>query len=216
MKPFAEIIGNNIVRSGDVITLDFEEVEYIRQPFGTRVENVTPFLVTFYAGAVALVPETDVWIDTQTLEPHNVEFENDLFDSMVAATGAEVTSDADGNRTGVSPIIWDSWETTGVNVDQELDVNISTNQIGSDSDIDNDTNTSGNTTSTTTTTTTTTEFETEVSVGSEITTSLDQQRTGQQITINETTQTESLGESIVDREIIHFLRARNIETTGQE
>tara|TARA_R100000005_G_scaffold96717_1_gene86626 strand:+ start:7462 stop:15024 length:7563 start_codon:yes stop_codon:yes gene_type:complete len=213
-EAFAEIIGNNIVRSGDVITLDFEEVEYIRQPFGTRVENVTPFLVTFYAGAVALVPETDVWIDTQTLEPHNVEFENDLFDSMVAATGAEVTSDADGNRTGVSPIIWDSWETTGVNVDQELDVNISTNQIGSDSDTDNDTNTSGNTTSTTTTTTTTTEFETEVSVGSEITTSLDQQRTGQQITINETTQTESLGESIVDREIIHFLRARNIETTA--
>ena len=46
MKRF-EIIGNNIVRSGDVITLDFEEVEYIRQPFGTRVENVTPFLVTF-------------------------------------------------------------------------------------------------------------------------------------------------------------------------
>ena len=84
----------------------------------------------------------------------------------------EVTSDADGNRTGVSPIIWDSWETTGVNVDQELDVNISTNQIGSDSDTDNDTNTSGNTTSTTTTTTTTTEFETEVSVGSEITTTL--------------------------------------------
>ena len=69
-----------------------------------------------------LVPETDVWIDTQTLEPHNVEFENDLFDSMAA--GAEVTSDVDGNRTGVSPIIWDSWETTGVNVDQELDVNV--------------------------------------------------------------------------------------------
>ena len=85
-ESFAEIIGNNIVRSGDVITLDFEEVEYIRQPFGTRVENVTPFLVTFYCN-VALVPETDVWIDTQTLEPHNVEFENDLFDSM-AATGA--------------------------------------------------------------------------------------------------------------------------------
>ena len=43
---------------------------------------------------------------------------------------------------------------------------------------------------------------------------MDQQRQGQQITINETTQTESLGESIVDREVIHFLRARNIETTA--
>ena len=29
-EAFAEIIGNNIVRSGDVITLDFEEVEYIQ------------------------------------------------------------------------------------------------------------------------------------------------------------------------------------------
>ena len=71
-----------ILSDGDVITLDFEEVEDIRQPFGTRVENVTPFLVTFLPFVVALVPETDVWIDTQTLEPHNVEFENDLFDSM--------------------------------------------------------------------------------------------------------------------------------------
>ena len=91
---------------------------------------------------------------------------------------------------------------------------LSTNQTGSDTDTDRDSDTSGNTTSTTTTTTTTTEFETEVTVGSDITTTLDQQRQGQQITINETTQTESLGESIVDREVIHFLRARNIETTA--
>ena len=54
MNPLTEIIGNNIVRSGDVITLDFDELSYIKQPFGTRVENVTPFLVTFYAGNVVL------------------------------------------------------------------------------------------------------------------------------------------------------------------
>ena len=39
------------------------------------------------------VPETDVWIDTQTLEPHNVEFENDLFRLNDGCAGAEVTSD---------------------------------------------------------------------------------------------------------------------------
>lgn len=214
----ADIVGNNIVRTGNVVTLAFDEVELLAQPFATRVENVTPFLVTFYSGNVALTPETDVWIDTQTLEPHGVEFENDLFDSMAQANGAEVTSDADGNRTGVSPIIWDAWETTGVNVDQALDVNVSTNQVGQRVDTSQDVSVSesngARATSTTTTTRTTTEFETSVTVGSEITVGLNQQRRGEQITLQETTQTESLGERVVDRDVIHFLRSRNIETTA--
>ena len=207
----ADIVGNNIVRTGNVVTLAFDEVELLAQPFATRVENVTPFLVTFYSGNVALTPETDVWIDTQTLEPHGVEFENDLFDSMAQANGAEVTSDADGNRTGVSPIIWDAWETTGVNVDQALDVNVSTNQVGQRVDTSQDVSVSesngARATSTTTTTRTTTEFETSVTVGSEITVGLNQQRRGEQITLQETTQTESLGERVVDRDVIHSLRS---------
>ena len=55
-----------------------------------------------------------------------------------------------------------------------------------------------------TTTTTTT---TSVSVGVD----LDQQRTGEQFTVIERVDTESLGEAVVSREVLHFMRARNVE-----
>ena len=33
---------------------------------------------------------------------------------------ADVTTSADGSRSGVSPVIWKAWETTGVNVSLDL------------------------------------------------------------------------------------------------
>ena len=33
------------IKTGDLITLNYEEVEYLKQPFGTRSESVTPFLI---------------------------------------------------------------------------------------------------------------------------------------------------------------------------
>ena len=35
--------GTNIKKIGSVLTLDYEETEYLSQPFGTRSESVTPF-----------------------------------------------------------------------------------------------------------------------------------------------------------------------------
>ena len=36
--------GNNIRKTGDLITLDYSEVEWLKQSFATRTENVTPFV----------------------------------------------------------------------------------------------------------------------------------------------------------------------------
>jgi len=41
---FADILGTNVKRSGQMITLDYTETSWLRQPFATRVESVTPFL----------------------------------------------------------------------------------------------------------------------------------------------------------------------------
>ena len=36
-----------------VLTLDYAEVEYIKQNFGaTRTESVTPFLISFWSGTL--------------------------------------------------------------------------------------------------------------------------------------------------------------------
>ena len=55
---------SNVKRTGQLITLDYDEVIYKFQPYATRVENVTPFLVMFYRGTIELEPDTDIWIDS--------------------------------------------------------------------------------------------------------------------------------------------------------
>ena len=79
--PNSNIIGNNIRRSGvsrgsvgkGIITLDYTEFPEIVQPFATRIENVTPYLVTSYNGSIELNPSSDIWVDPVRIEPLTVE-----------------------------------------------------------------------------------------------------------------------------------------------
>ena len=59
---------NGIRKTGRVLTLDYEDVVHVDQPFATRVENITPYLVSYYGGTVDLVPDSDIWIDEVILE----------------------------------------------------------------------------------------------------------------------------------------------------
>ena len=194
----ANITGTNIKRTGQVLSLDYEEEEWLVQPFGTRVENVTPYLVTNYTGSIELDPTTDVWIDVNRLELRDVMMEGS-FRGVAEALRAEITDNADGSRMGVSPIIWNSWETNnitqelGMTLDVDVDTSMSTEDNGGGSQTVSQT--------------------TEVSVGGSVSleTTLDQRRTGVQHTIREQIDTESLGDRIVSRNIIQFMRARNIQ-----
>ena len=49
---------NGIKKTGRCLTLDYEDVEHISQPFATRVENLTPYLVSYYGGTIDLVPDS--------------------------------------------------------------------------------------------------------------------------------------------------------------
>ena len=70
---FAPIDGSSVVRNENVLMLQYEDREWLKNPFATRVVNVTPYMVTFWAGSIALTPDTDVWIDVNIMEPNNVE-----------------------------------------------------------------------------------------------------------------------------------------------
>ena len=211
---FADIAGSNIKRTGQNVTLDYTDEFYQNQPYATRVENVTPFLVMFWDGKITLEPDTDVWIDVTKMETHNVMQEGS-FNAVAQALGAEITTAADGTRMGISPIEWNSWETVGVNMtlglsnNQQTFQNATSNQnnaavqgllrginVGnqqildpSDSVVNNITASGG--------------------------ISLSQQRSGTQSTVREVIDTESLGERIVNRDIIHFMRSRGISFTGK-
>ena len=233
---FANIMGQNIRKNikndgepCNVICLDYEEENWLRQPFATRSESVTPFLVRTWNGTVALNPTADVWIDTNQLETRAVTMMGSL-DGLAGAMRVELQGEP-GSRSGVSPVIWGAWETTGVDVDFSLDVNQSTSSTTSwrDGTVSEFLDTAGarNQTSrnainhlrnhglpsTFAVEEESTSLTTEVS-GS-VGVNLNQRRTGTQNTVVERIDTESLGSRMVSREIIHFMRSRNIEFTGR-
>ena len=102
-----------------MVTLDYNETSWLRQPFATRVESVTPFLVKFWEGSLRFEPDVDVWIDVNRMELRDV-LQEGSFLGVAEALGAEVTTHDDGSRSGLSPIIWQSWETMGVDVSFDL------------------------------------------------------------------------------------------------
>jgi len=57
-----DLLDGNVRKTGDLITLDYEEVEWIEQPLASRVENVNPFNMIDFSGRVGLHPESDSWV----------------------------------------------------------------------------------------------------------------------------------------------------------
>lgn len=99
--------GNNIRKSGDIITLDYSEVEWLKQSFATRTENITPFVISFWQGIMELTPSSDTWIDTVKLEAKVTKVEGNYSNVLALAT-AQFGVDP---QSGYSPTVWGAWET---------------------------------------------------------------------------------------------------------
>jgi hypothetical protein len=56
------LLDPNVKKTGDLITLNYEEKEWIQQPLASRVENVNPFQMVEYIGRVILSPASDNWV----------------------------------------------------------------------------------------------------------------------------------------------------------
>ena len=61
------LIDSNTVKTSNRISLKYTEVEWIKQPLATQVENVNPFHVVTYTGTVKLTPSIDTWVRTINL-----------------------------------------------------------------------------------------------------------------------------------------------------
>ena len=108
--------GVNIKKTGSVLTLDYEETEYLTQPFGTRSESVTPFILNFWQGSLDLIPASDTWVDTVRLEPKIIQREGNF-----AATVAEAERSFGGfdPQTGLTSTIWGGWQTVWTGTETE-------------------------------------------------------------------------------------------------
>ena len=116
--------GNNIRKTGDLITLDYSEVEWLKQSFATRTENVTPFVISFWQGTIDLTPSTDTWVDTVRLDAKVINKEGN-YSQVMALAQRQFNVDP---QSGYAPTVWGSWETnwTGKEVVETVDVRTDT------------------------------------------------------------------------------------------
>jgi len=205
---FATIEGINVRKKNDIITLDYSEVEWLKQSFATRSESVTPFLISFWQGTMEITPASDTWVDTARLQPKIINVEGDytsVFNRMV--DNGEIDE-----QTGFGPVVWGSWQTTWTGTttnDNTRDTVISnqTRVFGMGGWINQFSGGFGNPARriretvnrvTRETTRTTTEQGVE-------------NRTGTQTLVTESFERTSVGDRVVSRDLIPFMRSRNVE-----
>ena len=56
------LLDGNVQKTGKLVTLKYDEEDYLGVPHATKVENVNPFNVVLYNGSVTLNPRSDFWV----------------------------------------------------------------------------------------------------------------------------------------------------------
>ena len=79
-----ELLDPNVRKTGNAVTLNYEEVDWLEQSYATRVENVNPFHVVSYRGSITLSPSSDSWVRTVRLD-ESVNVESVTRDTGVSA-----------------------------------------------------------------------------------------------------------------------------------
>ena len=87
----------------DIVTLPYEEILMVQQPYASRVENINPFNVFTYIARIILHPSSDDWVDTRRLPARVTQIEGDF---------EETASELRVDQNGFAPIQWRAWRTT--------------------------------------------------------------------------------------------------------
>jgi len=179
---FAAPQGTNIKKTGDVVSLSYNEVEYLQQVNGTRTESVTPFIVAFWGGTIELTPASDNWVDTERLGANIINVEGNFAQQVAELSDLFTPTDP---QAGFGAVLWNSWEEiwSGVN-----GAPLTTTR--------NQTAWAGNLLWRTTFTDT------------------QLQRTGTRSIVTETFDQQSQGDRLVSRDLVSFMRSRNVQFTG--
>lgn len=101
----------NIARSGNIITLDYNDTPIVEQPLSSKAVNVNPFNIPNWTGTLVLDPPSDTWYDTETRPDVlvNLTGDNDAW----AAIG-QAFEDARLPGFGTQ---WNDWQTSWVGED---------------------------------------------------------------------------------------------------
>ena len=105
----------NIRKTGDLLTLNYNEVLYFEQIYATKTESVTPFLVRYWTGLITLNPPMDSWVDEKAITTTGYNEVTNRVDR--ADQNLTVTNNVTVNRevfvnnppnlqTGINPFDW--------------------------------------------------------------------------------------------------------------
>ena len=202
---FSVIEGNNVRKTGDIVTLDYAEIEWLKQSFATRSESVTPFLISFWQGTLELTPASDTWVDVVRMEAKTINTEGNYAQTLTEA----VRSQNVDPQTGFAPTIWNSWvdNWTGqetVNTARTREENSSGGTFGVGGWINGGTGGPAALFERQTTTVVQDNLR-------EIRNTGQSTRSGTRTIISEQFDKTSVGDRVVSRDLIPFMRSRNIQ-----
>ena len=196
--------GVNIRKSSDIITLDYAEREWFKQTFATRSESVTPFLISFWQGTLELTPASDTWVDTTRIEAKIINTQGDYAETLATASR---TLNVDP-QTGFSPTVWNAWETNWTG--QDVSQGTRTRTESSSSTVGRGGWPNGGDTNPAEWVETTVDTVIQDTLRT-ITDTGVQTRTGNRTIITEQFDRTSVGDRVVSRNLISFMRSRNIQ-----
>ena len=98
------LLDPNCKKTGDLLTLDYNEVDWIVQPQASGVENINPFNVIVYVGGIQLDPPSDNWTRTIYVDNHRTESTGNTWNTIsnVVSDTTDVTSSVDVTTTDVA------------------------------------------------------------------------------------------------------------------
>jgi len=205
---FSQIEGINVRRDSGAITLDYTEIEWLKQSFATRTESVTPFLISFWNGTLELTPSSDTWVDTTRLEAKIIQAEGNYAQTLANAAR---TLNVDP-QTGFSPVVWNAWQTQWTGTTNSFSTRSSSSSssstFGRGGWINGGSGIAQRVQRTNTTTTTQT-LRTTTQHGIA-------RRSGTRTFIHEEFERQSVGDRVVNREVIANMRSRNIEFVSKK
>ena len=193
----------NIRRHKKILTLSYTNTVFAKNPFATRIENVTPFLVTSYTGIIELNPSSDTWVDTKVLTPNRVILEGS-YQSTIQQLDVNP-------KTGFSEVDWGAWQTDWVGIDVSTNITSSTNRTSTDTNRNQTTSRNvGSTGQENRSASSATDIITSQATTTATTTTL-QSREGIRWNVTEQIDSQMLGPRIVNNEFVKYMRPRNIE-----
>ena len=99
------LLDPNCKKTGDLLTLDYNEVGWIENPQATQVENINPFNVIVFVGGIMLDPASDNWARTIYIDDYRIESTGATWaeHQNIVSDNTSVSTDVQTTTTEVVP-----------------------------------------------------------------------------------------------------------------